>query len=151
MFRGDVPASERVGGKSMKWPLVLALSGFGLVMGIATVFVIPPNLEPLFWLAIFVVCAVVIARVATGRFFLHGLLVSLVNSIWITTAHVIFFDTYLANHPQEAAMSASMPLGDHPKLLMTIMGPIIGAVSGVVLGLFAVVAAWLLGRRAHRV
>jgi hypothetical protein len=130
---------------------VLALSGFGLVMGIATVFVIPPNLEPLFWLAIFVVCAVVIARAASGRFFLHGLLVSLVNSIWITTAHVIFFDTYLANHPQEAAMSASMPLGDHPKLLMTIMGPIIGAVSGVVLGLFAVVAAWLLGRRAHRV
>ncbi len=38
----------------MNWPSVLALSEIGLVMGFATVFVIPPNLEPLFWLVIFV-------------------------------------------------------------------------------------------------
>lgn len=131
----------------MNWPLILVLSGFGLVMGMATVFVIPPNLEPLFWLAIFVFCAIVIARVARRRFFLHGLAVSLVNSVWITAAHVLFFTTYLTNHPQEAAMSASMPLGSEPRLLMLIMGPIVGAVSGLVLGLFALVAAWLLGRR----
>jgi hypothetical protein len=130
----------------MNWPLVLALSGFGLVMGIATVFVIPPNLEPLFWLVIFVFCAIVIARVATQRVFLHGLAVGLVNSVWITATHVLFFETYLTNHPQEAAMSATMPMGSQPRLLMMIMGPIIGAISGVVLGLFALVAAWLLGR-----
>jgi hypothetical protein len=130
----------------MNWPLVLALSGFGLVMGFATVFVIPPNLEPLFWLVIFVFCAIVIARVAAQKVFLHGLAVGLANSVWITATHVLFFETYLANHPQEAAMSASMPMGSEPRLLMTIMGPIIGAISGVVLGLFALVAAWLMGR-----
>ncbi len=77
---------------------------------------------------------------------MHGLAVGLVNSVWITATHVLFFETYLTNHPQEAEMSASMPLGSEPRLLMTIMGPIIGAISGVVLGLFALVAAWILGR-----
>lgn len=46
----------------MNWPLILKLSLFGLVMGIATVFVIPSRVEPLFWLGIFVVCAYVIAK-----------------------------------------------------------------------------------------
>ena len=46
----------------MNWNLVLRLSLFGLAMGIATVFVIPSNLEPLFWLAIFVVCAAIISK-----------------------------------------------------------------------------------------
>jgi hypothetical protein len=50
---------------------------FGLAMGIATVFVIPSNVEPLFWLVIFVVCAYLIAKRARGRYFLHGVLVSL--------------------------------------------------------------------------
>jgi len=34
-----------------------------LAMGIATVFVIPSNIEPWFWLLIFGVCAFLIARV----------------------------------------------------------------------------------------
>ena len=37
--------------------LVLALSMFGLAMGILTVFVIPSAVEPFLWLAIFVVGA----------------------------------------------------------------------------------------------
>ena len=127
----------------MNWPLILALSGFGLAMGIATVFVIPSNVEPVFWLAIFVFCAYVIAKRATGRFFFHGLAVSLVNSVWVTASHVLFFETYLVNHPQEAAMTASMPLANHPRLLMTLMGPIIGIVAGVILGLFSVAAVRL--------
>src|SRR5205085_2941648 len=114
----------------MNWKLILQLSGFGLAMGIATVFVIPSNIEPLFWLAIFVVSAYLIATRAPGRFFLHGLLVSMVNSVWVTSAHILLFEQYIANHPQEAAMMKSMPLPDSPRLMMACLGPVIGVASG---------------------
>lgn len=124
----------------MNWKLVRLLSLFGLGMGIATVFVVPPTLEPLFWLAIFLACAVIIAKRAPGKYFLHGLSTSLLNSVWITTAHIVFFETYLAGHPQEAAFAAQMGA---PRLMMLATGPVVGLVSGLVLGLFAFVASKL--------
>ena len=131
----------------MNWTLVIQLSMFGLAMGIATVFVIPSNVEPLFWLVIFGVCAYIIAKQCSRQYFLHGLATSMVNSVWITASHIVLFDRYIANHPQEAAMMASMPLAGSPRLLMTLMGPLIGVLSGLVLGLFAIVAAKLAGKR----
>src|SRR5689334_19121166 len=92
----------------MSWKLIFGLSLFGLAMGFATVFVIPSNIEPVVWLGMFLVCAVVIAKRAEGKHFLHGLCVSLANSIWITAAHLTLFDRYLAGHAREAAMSAQM-------------------------------------------
>jgi hypothetical protein len=131
----------------MNWKLILQLSLFGLAMGIATVFVIPSKIEPLFWLAIFVICAFLIARHAPNKPFLHGLCVSLVNCVWVTGSHILLFDQYVANHAQEVAMMKSMPLPDSPRLMMALMGPVIGVVSGIVLGLFAFVAAKLV--RSH--
>ena len=77
----------------MDWKLIFQLSMFGLAIGIATVYVIPSSIEPIFWLIIFVICAVIIAKRRVGKPFLHGLLVSLVNSVWITAAHVLLFDS----------------------------------------------------------
>jgi hypothetical protein len=64
--------------------------------------------------------------------------VSLVNSVWITAAHILLFDQYMASHPQEAAMMKSMP--GSPKQMMVLFGPIVGCISGLVLGLFTWVA-----------
>jgi hypothetical protein len=122
----------------MNWRLVFMLSMFGLAMAFATVFVIPPAVEPWCWLAIFLTCAVLIARTVTKQHFLHGLCVGLLNSVWITAAHVGFFSTYIAGHPREAAMAAGM---GSPRLMMIITGPIVGLVSGLVLGLFAFIAS----------
>lgn len=122
----------------MNGKLIFALSMFGLAMGIATVFVIPSQIEPLFWLAIFVICAIIIAKKAPSRPFLHGLLTSLLNSVWITGAHVLLFDAYVANHAREAAMMANSSMA--PRTMMLLTGPVIGLVSGIILGLFAVVA-----------
>jgi hypothetical protein len=127
--------------KPLDYKLILQLSLFGLVMAVATVFVIPSNIEPVFWLLIFVVCAVVIARRCSEKHFLHGFLVSLANCVWITTAHIVLFDSYIARHPQEAAMMKSMPVPDSPRLMMLMTGPIIGVISGIVLGLFAFIAS----------
>ncbi len=44
----------------------------------------------------------------------------------------------LAHHPREAAMSAGM---SSPRLMMLATGPVVGLVSGVVLGLFAFIAS----------
>src|SRR6266849_8183546 len=125
----------------MNWKLIFGLSLFGLAMAIATVFVIPSNIEPIFWLVIFIVCAVLIARNLSARHFLHGLLVGIVNSIWVTGAHILFFSVYIANHPKEAAMMKNMPLPNSPQLMMALTGPVVGAVSGIVLGLFAFIAS----------
>lgn len=124
----------------MNWKLIFQLSLFGLAMGIATVFVIPSKIEPAFWLVIFLFCAYVIAKRRPGLLFLHGLLLGLANSVWITAAHVLFFDAYVARHAQEAAMMQSPSVPASPRVMMALIGPIIGLISGVVLGLFALVA-----------
>ena len=124
----------------MNWKLIFQLSLFGLVMAVATVFWIPSKIEPVFWLIIFVICAYLIAKNCSGKYFLHGFLVSLVNCVWITAAHVLFFTTYMANHPEMRTMSAQMPLQSHPRLMMLIMGPFFGVIFGLVLGLFAFIA-----------
>jgi hypothetical protein len=129
----------------MNWKLIFQLSLFGLAMGIATVFVIPSKIEPLFWLVIFLVCGYIIATQAPGKYFLHGLMVSIVNSVWITSAHVLLFDQYVAHHAQEAEMMKSLPVS--PRLMMTMTGPVVGVVSGLVLGLFAFVASKLVKPR----
>ncbi len=125
----------------MNLKLILQLSLFGLFMAIGTVYLIPASIEPLCWLVIFVICAYIIAKRCTGQYFLHGLCVSLVNAVWITAVHIALFGPYIANHPQEAEMMQGMPMPDSPRLMMLMMGPVVGLTTGLVLGLFAFIAS----------
>ena len=127
----------------MNWKLILQLSLFGLVMGVATVFFISSSVEPFCWLIVFLISAYVIARGARERPFLHGVCVGLANSVWVTGAHILLVNQYLARHPREAAMMNTMPMPTHPRIMMALTGPVIGLVSGIVLGIFAVVATRL--------
>ena len=122
---------------AMNGKLVLQLSLFGLAMAFATVFVIPSTIEPFAWLVIFPVCAYAIAHRAPGSYFLHGLLVGILNSAWITSAHVLLFDQYISRHAREAEMMAQMPLA--PKVMMLLTGAVVGVVSGIVLGILSLV------------
>src|SRR5215475_3293991 len=110
----------------MNWKLIFQLSLFGLAMAIATVYWIPSSLEPLFWIIIFVICAYLIARNCTANFFLHGLLVSIVNSVWITALHVLLYKTYIEGHAKEAEMLSTMPMPKHPRMMMAFTGPVVG-------------------------
>ncbi|MBM2839935.1 MAG: hypothetical protein HW412_463 [Bacteroidetes bacterium] len=130
----------------MNWKLIFQLSLLGLAMAIATVSWIPSNIEPFFWLVIFIICSYLIATKCEAKHFLHGFMVSIFNSIWITAIHVIFFDTYMANHPEMAQMNTSMPMADSPRLMMVIMGPVFGAAFGLILGLFAFIASKIIKR-----
>src|SRR5438552_1175715 len=124
----------------MNWKLIFLLSLFGLGMAFATISYIPMKIEPICWLVIFIISAWAIAKNAPGNYFLHGFLVSIVNCIWITGAHVYWYSSYIANHPDMADMSAKMPMQAHPRLQMLLMGPLFGIVFGLILGLFAFLA-----------
>jgi len=128
----------------MNWKLIFQLSLFGLAMGIATVFVIPSKIEPAFWFVIFLVCAYTIAKHCSTKIFLHGVLLGLANSVWITAAHVLLFDSYMGRHAPEAAMMQSMPPLDSPRLMMLMVGPVVGLISGVIMGILALVAGKLI-------
>jgi hypothetical protein len=121
----------------VNWKLIFLLSIFGFAMAIASLFGLG-ILEPVLWLAIFIIYAWLIATRAPGKYFLHGFLVSLVNSIWITAIHAGFFSVYASHNPQ---FVQAVPPGMNPRLLMIVMGPIVGAVSGVVAGLFAFIGS----------
>ena len=124
----------------MNWTLVFQLSLFGLAMAVGTVFFIPSSVEPLCWLIIFLVCAYVVARRCRHRLFLHGLAIGIVNSVWVTAAHMLLFGQYIARHANEAAMMKSMPAPDSPRLMMALIGPVIGIVSGAIIGVLCLLA-----------
>jgi hypothetical protein len=127
----------------MNWKLVFQLSVFGLIMAFATVSLISEKVEPAFWVIIFIFCAYTIAKVCMGKYFLHGFLVSMVNCIWITAVHIFFYASYVAHHPSMAAMGTGLPppMSIHPRLVMLVTGPVAGAISGLVLGLFSYIAS----------
>jgi hypothetical protein len=124
----------------MNWKLIFVLSLFGLAMGVLTVFVIPSKVEPVFWLAIFCLSAFLIARDRATGHFVHGLMVGIVNSVWVTCTQIVLLHQYIAHHPKEVEMMKSMPFPDSPRVMMVLTGPMIGVISGCVLGLFAYVA-----------
>jgi hypothetical protein len=133
----------------MNWKLIFQLSIFGLIMAFATISLISEKIEPAFWIAIFLFCAYVIAKVCTGKYFLNGFMVSLVNCIWITGVHIIFYSTYIVNHPNVAKMAEQHPvLPNHPRLAMLVTGPVVGIASGLVLGFFAFIASKIVAKKA---
>lgn len=132
----------------MNWKLIFTLSLFGLAMAIATVYWIPGNIEFAFWLPIFIICAFVIAKNCNDKYFLHGFLVALLNCFWVTAAHILLYNTYIANHAQEAEMMGKMPYNTHPRLMMMAVGPFFGIIFGLILGLFAWIASKMVKKPA---
>ena len=63
--------------------------------------------------------------------------------MWITGSHVLLVSRYLTNHPQEVAMMSSTPFAQRPRVMMLLVEPVAGFVSGLILGLFALVAGKL--------
>jgi hypothetical protein len=135
-------------GATMNWRLIAQLSLFGLAMGLATVYFIPSTVEPLFWLAVFLVSAYLIATRAPQYRFRHGLYVGMANSLWVIGCHVGLFGAYASRHAREMAMMTTMPLSTHPRVMMIVSGLVIGVVSGALLGLLSLGAARLVTKRA---
>lgn len=130
----------------MNWKIIFQLSLFGLIMAIGTVFLIPMMIEPIFWLAIFVVSAIVIVRACADKYFLHGFFVALLNCVWLTVAQVGFYGIYMANHPEMSKWPDI--IANHPRLSAVLRDICIGVVMGLVLGLLTFIVSKLISKKA---
>ena len=126
----------------MNWNLIFLLSIVGAVMGFLTVSVIPSNVEPFFWIAVFVFNAFIITNRAPGKYFGHAWWVSVVSGLWIGLIHAMMHDTYMSNHQDMVEQFRNMPGGDSA-LAMAISGPIFGMLFGLVSGLVTLLVAKL--------
>jgi len=125
----------------MNWRLIFLLSLFGVAMAVASLFGLTRGIEPFLWLVIFILYAWWIAKHCRSKYFLHGFLVSVVNGFWISIIHASFYTLYIRNNPKMLAGLSSLPPGISPRVLILIVGPVVGALFGVIAGLFAFVGA----------
>ena len=132
----------------MNLKLVLQLSLFGLIMAFATVSLIPEKLEFIFWIIIFAFVGYVLAKVGTGKYFWHGFMVSIFNSIWLVAVHLMFFDSYIAHHPDMSKMNEGVSyFATHPRMFMLITAVPFGIFFGLFQGVFAWIASKLVKPR----
>ena len=120
----------------MNWKLIIALSGFGLVMGLATVYVIPTKVEMYVWLLVFAMSAFLVQKFAHKSYFLHGFATSILNCIWMTGCHILLMPAYLLTHPEEATAFGKIQDQYHISTTQTMLftGLIYGLFSGLFLG-----------------
>ncbi|MCI0331538.1 MAG: hypothetical protein L0196_11455 [candidate division Zixibacteria bacterium] len=126
----------------MNWKLVFGLTVFGILMGVLSLFGYTQGMEWLLWLVIAVICSVIIAKALSGKFFLTGLVIGLLDGVFNSIVQSAFFSTYLTNNPKFAEGFGPIPGGLDPRMFVLIAGPFIGLLYGLALGLLA----WLAGR-----
>jgi cobalamin synthase len=129
----------------MNWKLIFLLSLIAIPMAFGTVYFIPNYIEPVLWIVIFFFCAFVIAKFCSRKFFLNGFMVSIFNCVWISAIHFIFFDAYYKFHPELARMNDASP--ETMRYMMLIFGPLVGIISGMILGLFSWIASKIFSRK----
>jgi hypothetical protein len=129
----------------MNWKLIFGLSLFGAAMAFAGVFgLLSPKAEPWLWLGIFAIYAVVIARNTTRKRYGHGFWVNVLNGGWFGLIHAAFYQTYLRHNPdmiQQHEQMVNLHFAQ-PEVMILLLGPVFGALIGLVGGLFP----WAAGR-----
>ena len=121
----------------MNWKLILLLSLLSIPVAILAVFAPINMIEPAIWLIFFVFYGIQIVKKTNGNYFLHGMLVSVLNGFWISIIHSIFVNSYMANNPNEEQMYSMMPHFLPLRLMILVMGPVFGIVFGLISGLIA--------------
>jgi len=130
----------------MKWPLILRMSLVGLALALGSVFFVSPNIEPLLWLAVFLYYAHALGNGTRKLLFFHGILLGVLNSVWVVGVHTAFLTRYLASHPREVAMLdmvRAAKITADPRIIMAFTGITVGVLEGIVIGVFAMVAGMM--------
>lgn len=132
----------------MAWKLILLLALFGLVMGIAAVFGLTRDIEPLLWFSIAVVVALVLGANHVPKPFFHGLIIGVIAGILTSVVESLMFDTYLAHNPDVVSkFAATTSTQISPQWLALAWSPVVGLVYGVLTGVLAWMASSLLFRK----
>ena len=118
---------------TMDWKVIIILSAIGLIMGLLSVKGFTQKLEPFLWLLFSIATSLVLSKNIDNKTFLHGLLIGLAWGIINGLTQSIFFDTYISNNPQ-LQQNFSKTTFMQPKYFVLVTGPIIGLITGLVLG-----------------
>jgi len=119
-------------------------------MGAASVLGLTKGLEPVLWLMIAIICAVVIGRTA-AKTFRHGFMVGLIAGAVAPLLQALLFQTYAANNPEISETFKQIPGGLSARTFILLTMPVISLLSGVVLGLLSLAAGRLLQRKSGEV
>jgi len=117
----------------MDWKLIILLSSFGIIMGLLSVKGFTQKLEPFLWILFAIISALVISKNISGKTFLHAFIVGICWGVFNALCQHFFFEKYMANN---------LPLRENfnkitfiqPKYFVLITGPLIGLITGAVLG-----------------
>jgi len=121
-------------GSEMNWLLIGSLSLLGIAMGVLSVLGHDHfGVAGALWFCIAIACALVIARRAPSRPFLHGFAVGVLDGLEHVIAYAGFHATDLADDP-DAARGVAQPGERYPRLLILIFSVVIGLSYGLVLG-----------------
>lgn len=117
----------------MNWVLILSLSSFGVLLGILSVLGFTKKAEPILWLIAGFFTVFMLYQKETGLIFWHGFIIGVSWGFLNSIIQSIFFETYLKNNPKyTAAFSKSSHL--KPRYLILLVGPMLGLLTGAVLG-----------------
>jgi len=119
--------------KSMDWKVIIILSVIGLLMGLLSVQGFTQKIEPLLWLLFGIATSLILSRNIEQKAFLHGILIGLAWGILNGLTQSVFFDTYLTNNPSVQQNFQKKPF-ILPRYFVLVTGPIIGLITGLVLG-----------------
>ena len=128
----------------MNWKLVFGLAAFGPAMGLASTWGLTHNVEWAFWIAIFLFCAVAVARGVATRLFAHGLLVGCIGGALSPLVQAALFTTYASHNPKVVDSLLQTPGALAPRTFFLVVAPFIGILSGLLQGLLAWAAGKLL-------
>ncbi len=120
----------------MKIKIILLLGLFGVLMGFATVYGLIINNELLYWLFIYLVSAIVLAKTVKEKFFRNGFVLGFILSIAVSFIQIILFDEYLVNNPQLNNEMGKLPDSFEPKTFFMLIAPLIAIISGLIVGVF---------------
>lgn len=112
-------------------------------MGFAAVNGLLSNLELIYWLFIYLVCGLVLAKTSRQKYFLNGFVLGVCISIIASLIQILFFDEYLLNNSEVNTELNKLPSSAEPKTFFIMIAPIIGLISGLALGVFTVAFRWL--------
>jgi len=117
----------------MNWTIILVLAFPGLIMGVLAINGYTQKIEPFLWLLFGLATALILSKNISSKPIFHALLIGLFWGVLNGLFQSFFFDQYIANNPGlQDRFKQSKFL--QPRQMVLVTGPVIGLVTGVVLG-----------------
>jgi len=107
-------------------------------MGLNYAFDFIKGMEWLLWLLITIMSAYVLYKQTDRLLFTHAVLTGIIMGIFNTIVQAAFFDKYLENTPKIEGIP-QWPITIEPQHFLLMVGPFIGIIYGLIIGLFALI------------